>query len=60
MSVLTGQTNDNLNFSITRIREDELEIPIDQEMIVSKFITIYTQATLIIGEFSTLSILGDT
>jgi len=58
MSVLTGQTNDNLNFSIKRIREDELELPADQEMIVSKYITIDEAATLFIGELSMLSVLG--
>lgn len=59
MGALTQQTNDNLNFSIKRIREDELEIPQDQEMVVSKFITIYNLANLSIGEFSMLTVLGD-
>ena len=58
MSVLTGQTNDNLNFSIKRIREDDLELPADQEMIVSKYITIDEPATLFIGDLSMLSVLG--
>jgi hypothetical protein len=58
MSVLTGQTNDNLNFSIKRIREDDLELPDDQEMIVSKYITIDEPATLFIGNLSMLSVLG--
>lgn len=58
MGTITSQTNDNLNFGIKRVRFGQLEIPVDQEMVLTQKITIDAGAEVLIRDGAQLTILG--
>lgn len=58
MGTFTGQTNSSFNFSIKTLREGDLEIPLDNELIVCKKFTLYRGARVIISNTSSLVVLG--